>query len=372
MAIPLKVLIVEDSPSDAALDVRALEKAGYKVTHEIVATAKEMKAALKKHAFDLIIADHNLPQFDSLKALALLKESGQDIPFIVVSGTIGEETAVKIMKAGAHDYVMKGNLSRLGAAVERELREVEVRRERKQVEEELQKNMEQLERSNAELQSFAYVASHDLQEPLRTIYSYMQLLERRYKSKLDGEAKEFIDFALIGVKRLQNMISGLLEYSRVETQGDLFEMVSCESVIEHVARDLKKAIEDSKAEITHGPLPKVFADRVQLTRLIQNLVANSIKYHGSEPLRIDVSAAKQDREYVFAVSDNGIGIAPEYTEQIFVIFQRLHGRDVPGIGLGLSVAKKIVERHGGRIWVESEPGKGATFYFTIPIKGGNR
>jgi PAS domain S-box-containing protein len=244
--------------------------------------------------------------------------------------------------------------------------------ERKKAEKRLAESTEQLQRSNAELQSFAYVASHDLQEPLRTISSYMQLLEKRYKAKLDKDAREFIDFAVTGANRLQIMIGGLLEYSRVETRGDPFEMVNCESVLEHVVRDLKKVIEDSKAEITHDPLPGVFADQVQLTRLFQNLIANSIRYHGSEPPRIHISAAIRDGEYVFAVRDNGIGIDPEYKEQIFVIFQRLHGREVPGIGLGLAVAKKIVERHGGRIWLESEPGKGATFYFTIPIKGGNQ
>ena len=231
---------------------------------------------------------------------------------------------------------------------------------------------EQLERSNNELQSFAYVASHDLQEPLRTISSYMQLLERRYKPKLDKDAQEFIDIAVAGANRLQIMIGGLLEYSRVETRGDPFERVNCESVLRHVVGDLKKSIEESKAEITYDSLPEVFADEVQLTRLFQNLVVNSIRYHGSKPPRIHVSAAQQNGEYVFAVRDNGIGIDPEYKEQIFVIFQRLQGREVPGIGLGLAVAKKIVERHGGRIWVESEPGKGAIFYFTIPIKGGDQ
>ena len=244
--------------------------------------------------------------------------------------------------------------------------------ERKKAEIALANKTEQLERSNAELQSFAYVASHDLQEPLRTISSYMQLLEKRYKAKLDKDAQEFIDFAVSGANRLQTMIGGLLEYSRVETRGDPFEMVNCEVVLEHVVKDLKKVIGDSKAEITHDPLPEVFADQVQLTRLFQNLIANSIRYHGSEPPRIHISTETRDGEYVFAVRDNGIGIDPEYKEQIFVIFQRLQGREVPGIGLGLAVAKKIVERHGGRIWLESEPGKGATFYFTIPIKGGNK
>jgi len=244
--------------------------------------------------------------------------------------------------------------------------------ERKWAEEELKKTLAALERSNSELQSFAYVASHDLQEPLRTISSYLQLLERRYKPKLDTDALEFIDIAVTGANRLQIMIGGLLEYSRIETRGDPFEMVNCESVLKHVIGGLKKSIEESKAEITYDSLPEVFADGMQLTRLFQNLVANSIRYHGSKPPRIHVFAVHQGGEYVFAVRDNGIGIDPEYREQIFVIFQRLQGREVPGIGLGLAVAKKIVERHGGRIWVESEPGKGSTFYFTIPIKGGNQ
>jgi len=244
--------------------------------------------------------------------------------------------------------------------------------ERKQAAMILAEKTEQLGRSNTELQSFAYVASHDLQEPLRTISSYMQLLEKRYKTKLDKDAQEFIDFAVSAANRLQNMIGGLLEFSRVETRGDPLEIVNCESVVNHVVGDLKKAIDENKAKITHDPLPEIFADRAQLTRLFQNLISNSIRYRSSEPPCIHISAAKGDGEYVFAVRDNGIGIEPEYKEQIFVIFQRLQSREVPGIGLGLAVAKKIVERHGGRIWVESEPGKGATFYFTIPIKGGNQ
>ena len=244
--------------------------------------------------------------------------------------------------------------------------------ERKRAEEELKKTLAALERSNTELQRFAYVASHDLQEPLRTISSYMQMLERRYKSKLDKDAVEFIDFAVSGANRLQNMISGLLEYSRVETKGEQFEIVNCESVITQVIGSLKQSIEESKVDITHDPLPEVYGDRGQLVRLFQNLISNSIRYHGKERPRVHISTEKKITEYVFAVKDNGIGVAPEYREQIFVIFQRLHGREVPGIGLGLAVAKRIVERHGGRIWVESEPGKGATFYFTISIKGGNQ
>jgi PAS domain S-box-containing protein len=242
--------------------------------------------------------------------------------------------------------------------------------EQKQAEEIILQKTLELERSNAELQRFAYVASHDLQEPLRTISSYMQLLEKRYKPHLDENAGKYINAAVQGANRLQQMISGLLDYSRVETQSNPFEMVNCEKVFLQVVSGLQKIIDENKAVVTHDPLPVVFGDRHQLLRLFQNLIANSLRYRGSEPPCIHVSCEVKNGENVFSIRDNGIGIEPQYRERIFVIFQRLHGRDVPGIGLGLSIAHKIVERHGGSIWVESEPGKGATFYFTIPVKGG--
>ncbi len=244
--------------------------------------------------------------------------------------------------------------------------------ERKKAEEEILEKTLELERSNAELERFAYVASHDLQEPLRTISSYLQLLEQRYKEKLDDKGFQYMDFTVSAANRLQGMISGLLEYSRVETRGQPFEPVDCESLLKQTVDNLRHSIDESTAEITHDQLPTVMGDRGQLMRLFQNLLSNSIRYRSPEPPRIHVSAKNQKGEWVFSVKDNGIGIDPEYKDQIFIIFQRLHGRDVPGIGLGLSVAKRIVERHGGRIWVESEPGKGSTFYFTIPAEGGKR
>jgi PAS domain S-box-containing protein len=240
--------------------------------------------------------------------------------------------------------------------------------DRMQAQEEILEKTMELERSNTELERFAYVASHDLQEPLRTISSYLQLLERRYKERLDEKGLQYMDFTVRAANRLQNMISGLLEYSRVETRGQPFGPVNCETVLRQTLENLRKAIDESNAQVTYSPLPTVPADRQQLVRLFQNLLANSIRYRGQEPPRIHVSAEQQKGDWVFAVQDNGIGIDPEYKDQIFVIFQSLHGRDVPGIGLGLSVAKRIVERHGGRIWVESRPGEGATFYFTIPDK----
>lgn len=258
--------------------------------------------------------------------------------------------------------------------------------DRKQAEEALAEKTRELQRSNADLEQFAYVASHDLQEPLRMIASYVQLLERRYRGKLDADADEFIGYAVDGAKRMQTLINDLLSYSRVGTKGRPFEPTDCEKVLDHVLSDLKGAIEDSHAQVTHNPLPTVNADPVQIAQLLQNLVNNAIKFHGDQPPRVHISAKPPTeppdqgqpgqpgpaaKEWLFSVRDNGIGIPPEHRDRIFLIFQRLHTRqEYPGTGIGLAVAKRIVERHGGRIWVESEPGLGSTFYFTIPEGGG--
>ena len=240
--------------------------------------------------------------------------------------------------------------------------------ERKQAEAKLNELLGDLERSNEELEQFAYVASHDLQEPLRMVSSYVQLLSKRYKGKLDSDADEFIYYAVDGAKRMQEMIKSLLTYSRVGTHGKSLEPVDCEAVLDQALENLAIAIEESGAVITRDPMPDVVADDVQLVQLFQNLIGNGIKYHGEKSPCIHVSAKKENDEWVFSVKDNGIGIDPEYKDQIFKIFQRLHDKEYSGTGIGLSVCKKIVERHGGKIWVESEPGVASTFYFTIPIK----
>jgi PAS domain S-box-containing protein len=229
---------------------------------------------------------------------------------------------------------------------------------------------EVIARSNMELQQFAQIISHDLQEPLRTISSYLQLLERRYKDKLDKDADEFIGFAVEGSKRMQDMIGGLLEYSRVETRGKQFVPVKCEDVLQSVIDNLQMTISDSGAQVTHDVLPVVNGDFNQLAQLFQNLIINGIKFRGLEQPHLHISALFKDREWVFSIRDNGIGIESKYFDRLFRIFQRLHFREeYPGTGMGLAICKRIVERHGGRIWLESESGKGSTFYFAIPIKG---
>ena len=239
-------------------------------------------------------------------------------------------------------------------------------RELKQAEE-LKRIILALERSNVELEQFAYVASHDLQEPLRMMSSFTQLLAKRYQGKLDKEADEFIAYIVAGAKRMQTLINDLLAYSRVGLRGKPFEPIDSEAAFDQAATNLRVAFEEGEAEITHGPLPPLIADDSQIVELFQNLLGNAIKFHGKEPPRIHVSAKKRRNEWVFSVRDNGIGIAPEYFDRIFVIFQRLHGgEEYSGTGVGLAICRRIVERHGGRIWVESKPGKGSTFYFTLP------
>jgi len=243
--------------------------------------------------------------------------------------------------------------------------------ERKRAEESLASYAAELARSNAELEQFAYIASHDLQEPLRMVRSYLRLLEKRYQGKLGPEADEFIYYAVDGAVRMQAFIEGLLSYSRVSTRGRPFDAVDCTAVLAQVLDDLQFVVEDSGAAVTCDPLPEVVGDRLQLGQLLQNLVGNALKFRGEEAPRIHVSAEAQAPIWIFSVHDNGIGIEPENADRVFAIFQRLNATDeYPGTGIGLAICKKIVERNGGNIWVESEAGHGATFFFTLPAQRG--
>jgi PAS domain S-box-containing protein len=243
--------------------------------------------------------------------------------------------------------------------------------ERRQAEEALDQRARELARSNGDLEQFAYVASHDLQEPLRAVVSYLQLLQRRYQGQLDAKADTYIGHAVDGAHRMQALIQALLTYSRVGRKGGQPTPTDAGAAVERALASLREAIEASGARVTYAGLATVTADPFQLAQLFQNLIGNAIKFHGDRPPRVEVSAERDDDAWHFVVRDNGIGIAPEYYERIFVIFQRLHARDeYPGTGIGLAICKRIVERHGGRIWVESAPGQGSAFHFTLPDAGG--
>jgi signal transduction histidine kinase len=232
---------------------------------------------------------------------------------------------------------------------------------------ELASQTKELERSNTELQQFAYVASHDLQEPLRMVASFTQLLAKRYADKIDDDGRDFINFAVDGATRMQTLITDLLNYSRVGTQAKPLAATDSEAVLRKVLEGLQFAIEDNDATVTYDPLPAVLADWMQLGQLFQNLLTNALKFHSTAPPKIHVSAQRVRDCWRFSFRDNGIGIAPEHADRIFVIFQRLHTKtEYPGTGIGLAICKKIVERHGGRIWIEPCEGGGTTFSFTMP------
>jgi signal transduction histidine kinase len=366
----LRVLHVEDNELDAELVVEALRKGGFSVSVALVQTEKDFERELRSHLPDVVLADYNLPQWKGMEALDVLQRENLDIPLILVSGALGDVMAVECIKRGATDYVLKEGLARLPEAVRRALQEKHLLHLRRLAEGNLARKVEELARSNAELQQFAYIASHDLQEPLRMVAAYTQLLAERYRGRLDENADKFIGYACEGALRMQALIQDLLAFSRVGRNCASCVQVDCGAVMEEVLLSLGPAIRESGAVVTHSPLPMIWAERSQIVQVLQNLVGNAIKFRGKEPLAISVQAEKADQHWVFSVSDNGIGIAPEYAESIFVVFQRLHTRaEYAGNGIGLAICKKIVEHCGGKIWVEAQRGQGSVFKFTMPCEG---
>ncbi len=241
--------------------------------------------------------------------------------------------------------------------------------EKKEAELELNNKLENIKGLNRELQQFAYVASHDLQEPLRMVISFTQLLAKKYKDKLDDDANDFINYAVDGARRMQTLINDLLAYSRITTRGEPFKIVNLEHVLEDIILNLQIKIKETSAKITYGEMPSLFADRTHLMQLFQNLISNALRFRSKELPQVHISAQQTKNKWIFSVKDNGIGIDQRFFKKIFTIFQRLHNRDeYPGSGIGLAICKRIMERLNGRIWVESEVGRGSTFKFVIPLK----
>ena len=304
--------------------------------------------------------------------------SAGDLDYTVPEGRHDEvgDLARSFNEMAAELKTSYGDLER--EVVVRRKTEEELREHRDSLEElvrartrDLESAMGELSRSNAELEQFAYVASHDLQEPLRMVSSFVQLLEKKYRNKLGDEADEFIEFAVDGARRMQELINDLLAYSRVGRFGKPFEPVDMNEALSAALANLSVAIDNCHAVVSNDDLPVVKGDRVQLVQLLQNLVSNAIKFRGREEPWVRVAASGDGEEWVFSVADNGIGFDQSYSEKIFQIFQRLQSRgESEGTGIGLAIAGRIVERHGGRIWAESEVGKGSVFYFSIPVEGG--
>jgi PAS domain S-box-containing protein len=496
----LRVLVLEDNPRDAELCIRALRNAGFELQSAIVDTQESFAAKLQSQDYDVVLADFRIPGWNGAEAFRLLKKSGKDTPFILVTGALGEETAVDLIKEGVTDYILKDRLIRLPSAVRRALKEKSTRDERERATQALEESekqvrllldstaeaiygidmqgrctfcnaasirllgydgpidllgqqmhslvhhtradgtpntidecqisasfregkgahsdgeilwkrdgssfpveywsypilrdrkptgsvvtflditerkatdlllsrkVEELGRSNRELEEFLYVGSHDLQEPLRMVVSYAQLLSKRYKGNLDSDADEYIAFAVDGAVRMQRLIQDLLAYSRVVTRGQDMVDTSSDHALEQALERLRGVTEDSGALVTYDSLPAVLADETQLIQLFQNIIGNAIKYRDQRVPHIHISSAECGaNRWTFSVKDNGIGIESEHFERIFRMFQRLHKRDeFDGNGVGLAICKKIVERHGGHISVESQLGQGSTFSFSLP------
>jgi two-component system, sensor histidine kinase and response regulator len=364
----LRVLHVEDNGLDAELVAQALRRGGFSIAVAVVQGEEEFERQLLAHHPDIVLADYNLPQWKGMEALEVLRRHEIDIPLILVSGALGDLTAVECIKKGATDYVLKDGLARLPEAIRRALQEKRLLHLRRQAEEDLARKNEELVRSNSDLEQFAYVASHDLQEPLRMVAAYTQLLGERYRGKLDAEADKFIGYASEGALRMQTLIQDLLAFSRVgkaATSG----RVDCDAAMAGIMMNMGPAMEESGAVVKYAALPTVWADRTQVTQLLQNLITNAIKFRGAEPPVVSIEVEKAEERWLFSVRDNGIGIGPEHLKDIFVVFHRLHARtEYPGNGIGLAICKKIVERNGGKIWVESEVGHGSVFKFTLPAE----
>jgi light-regulated signal transduction histidine kinase (bacteriophytochrome) len=290
-------------------------------------TSDQFRKRVKENFPDLVLADDKLVQWRGMEALEILRRKGLDIPVILDRAAQQEES----------------------------------------MQTELAKKVKELARSNGELEQFAYVASHDLEEPLRMVSAYTQLLAEQYRGKLDDKADKYIRYAVDGAARMRALIHDLLEFSRAGRPDNGLKKTDCGEEVKHVVSNLQAAIRETGAVVTCCPLPIVMAHAFQLRQVFQNLIGNAIKFHDGQPPAIQVSAERRGSEWVFSVTDNGISIAPEHVEIIFAIFQRLHTRaEYPGNGIGLAICKKIVEQHGGNIWVEPQAAQGATFKFTWP------
>ena len=359
----LRVLLVEDNAADGELMLHALEKAGFDSESDVVQTPEEFTDRIRRNKYEIVLADYRLPGWNGMETVTLLQQEGLDIPVVLVSGALGELKAVECIKQGAADYVLKDHLARLPQSVRRAIEEKDLRDENRRTHEELT-------RSNRDLEQFAYVASHDLQEPLRMVAMYTQLLAERYKGKLDEHADKYIHYAVDGALRMQTLVNDLLAFSRVGRKQEPPQDTDCNLVVRSVMANLQSAIQASGARISYQDLPVLLADYSELVQLFQNLIGNAIKFRGTNRPEIRITAKKKKKEWLFSIEDNGIGIAPEHAEDVFVIFKRLHTREeYPGSGIGLAICKKIVEHNQGRIWVESEPGKGSAFRFTWPVPG---
>lgn len=373
----INILLVDDRKEDLLSMEVILANPEY-TFHKAASGREALRLLLKEKDFAIILIDVQMPQLNGYETTALIRESEQlkHIPIIFLTANNDEPDHIfEGYQAGAVDYMIKpviAEILRTKVAVF-----VDLYKKTKELliqKQELELRTEELTRSNRELEKFAYVASHDMQEPLRTIISYIELIENKLAKvssdgmdESDADIQKYMDFVVSAGYRMRELISGLLEYSQVDKDLKPHGMIACEAVIKEVIENLKTVIDDNNVVIKYDTLPEINANYMRMIQLFQNLVSNSIKFKRDIPPTITISCRKKEGAYLFAFADNGLGINPEYKEKIFELFKRLHPvGEYIGAGIGLAICKKIVESNNGKIWVESEPDKGSTFYFTIP------
>jgi two-component system sensor histidine kinase/response regulator len=367
------ILAVDDRHENLLALRTVLEDTGAELV--MVQRGEDALAATLHREFAMAILDVHMPGMDGLELASLLRgdPKTRNLPIIFLTANSPDEAQIfEGYASGAVDYLVKPFnptilQSKVRVLLELHRQRAELTLYREHLEELVAKRTEALERSNRDLEQFAYVASHDLREPLRQVVTHTQLLERHFGDGLEPEVRTYVDYAVEGATRMNELLRGLLAYSRVGADERSFDAVSLETVTRGVLRDLAAVIEESGAEVEQGELPTVRGDRVQLSQLLQNLIANALKFHGEAPARVSINAERVGLRWELRVRDNGIGIEPQYRERIFRIFQRLNQRErYPGSGIGLAIVKRVAERHGGEVRIEAAEGGGTCFVVSLP------
>jgi signal transduction histidine kinase len=370
MATLLRALFVEDSEYDTQAILRELRRGGYEVEYERIETRHGMEQSLSQRVWDLILCDYTLPRFGAGDALKTLQRSGLDLPFIIISGTIEEENAVDMLKAGAHDFIVKSRMARLIPAIEREIKDAKTRRLQREAEAERQELMARLEAINSEIERFTYLAFHDLRAPLITIKGFAGALKQDLEASRYDQVQKDVQRIAGAADKMDEILSDLLEFARIGRVRRPSEEIESEHLAREALQKLDGLIRAKKIAVKLSPaLPRLYGDRVRLREVFENLIENAAQYTSEqEHPSIEIGTRWQEDQQIIYVKDNGQGVDPRYHNRIFELFEKLDP-NTQGPGIGLALTKRIIEVHGGKIWVESGgEGQGSTFCFTLPEK----